>query len=368
MTPTKLSACTGCNYACSRRGRTNAVRAIIALVLFTLCPPALYSQAGKDVFPFLNLPTGARQAAFGGSNISIYDDDLNFAFANPALLSKNTHNFLGINYTNQFNDVNIGSAIYGRNFGEKNFTAYGAHYIDYGRFMGTTENDVFTGYFTAKDMAFSGMYARMLSPRWTVGGTFKMIWSVFERYHSVGCAFDFGVSYHNEKALFSAGLVLRNLGFQFKGYYSIDGRQHHETLPLDLQIGISQKLPKAPLRFSLTLHNMQTWDLGYRYGNEVDDPMAEKSKAARGADMFFRHTIWAVEILPMKNMYIVASYNHRRRMEMAVKGKRSIAGFAFGAGLKVYKFNVGFSVVPFQTGSIGYNITFSTNLSEFGIK
>jgi hypothetical protein len=53
---------------------------------------------------------------------------------------------------------------------------------------------------------------------------------------------------------------------------------------------------------------------------------------------------------------------------MAIKDKRSIAGFALGAGFKAYKFNVGFSIVPYQTGSLGYNITFSTNLSDFGIK
>lgn len=334
----------------------------------TFCYFQSYAQAGKDVFAFLNLPTGARQAAFGGSNISIYDNDLNFAFANPALLSEHTHNFLGVNYTNQFNDVNIGSAIYGRNFAKNNFTAYGVHYVDYGNFLEYTPNDEFIGRFTAKDICFSGIYTRRLSPRWNVGATFKMIWSIYEQYHSIGCASDFGVSYHNEKALFSAGLVVRNLGFQFKGYYSLDGKQHHETLPIDIQIGVSQKLPKAPIRFSLTLHNLQTWDLSYGFGADIDDPMKDKTKARRGVDMFFRHTIWTVEILPTKNIYILASYNHRRRMEMAVKGKRSVAGFSFGAGLKVYKFNIGFSVVPFQTGSLGYNLTFSTNLNDFGIK
>ena len=67
-----------------------------------------------------------------------------------------------------------------------------------------------------------------------------------------------------KKSLFSAGLVLRNVGFQFNGYNSIDPSQKQELLPIDLQIAVSQKLPKAPLRFHLTLHNMQTWDLSYR--------------------------------------------------------------------------------------------------------
>ena len=338
------------------------------ILLLTLLPIAAIAQGGNGVFPFLNLPTGARQAAFGGTNITLYDNDLNFAFANPALLSEKTHNFLGLNYTNLFNDVNIGSAIYGRNFSDKDFMSFGIHYVDYGTFLETNEFNQTLGTFTAKDMAITAMYCRWLSPRWTMGVTMKPIFSFYERYFSSELGFDLGLSYHNEEALFSAGLVLRNVGFQFNGYNSINGGNKQEILPIDLQIAVSQKLPKAPLRFHLTLHNLQTWDLSYGASNNVADKMNGKTKAAIGADMFFRHTIWAVEILPHKNFYVVASYNHRRSMEISVKDKRSIAGFAFGAGFHAYKFNVGFSVVPYQTGSLGYNLTFSTNLTDFGIK
>ena len=338
---------------------------IYTILLFVTTVSA---QAGSGIFQFLGLPTGARQAAFGGSNITLYDDDLNFAFANPALLSEKTHNFLGLNYTNMFNDVNLASAIYGRNFSDKDFMAFGVHYIDYGKFIRTNEFNQILGSFTAKDMAITAMYCRWLSPRWTIGITMKPIFSIYERYFSSGLGFDLGFSYHNEKALFAAGLVLRNVGFQFNGYNSFDPNQKQELLPIDLQIAVSQKLPKAPLRFHLTLHNMQTWDLSYGLGNGVVDKMSGKTKTAIGVDMFFRHTIWAVEILPHKNFYIVASYNHRRQKEMAIKDKRSIAGFALGAGFKAHKFNVGFSIVPYQTGSLGYNVTFSTNLSDFGVK
>ena len=80
---------------------------LLHIFAILLIATSIYAQAGTGIFQFLNLPTGARQAAFGGTNITLYDDDLNFAFANPALLSENTHNFLGINYTNLFNDVNF---------------------------------------------------------------------------------------------------------------------------------------------------------------------------------------------------------------------------------------------------------------------
>lgn len=341
--------------------------AITAILIFLSL--GLYSQAGQDIFQFLNLPTGARLAGFGGTNISVYDNDLNFAFANPSLLSEQTHNMIGFNYTNQFADINIGSVIYGRNFGNKNFTAYGIHYIDYGTFIGTDESDNTLGRFTAKDFALNVIYTRWLSPRWTVGAAIKPIYSAYERYSSFGMAFDFGLSYHNEKALFSAGLTLRNVGFQFNGYHSIDGKQHRESLPLDLQLGISQRFPHAPIRLSMTIHNIHRWDLGYTQDDNIfEESYKEPSKVSKVFDMMFRHTIFNVEILPTKNIYFVVSYNHRRHAEMAVVGRRSIAGFSFGGGVRVYKFHIGASVVPYQRGQLSYNFTLSTSLSEFGVK
>ncbi len=339
---------------------------ILMCMMFSL---AIYSQAGKDTYQFLNLPSGARQAGYGDYNISIYDHDLNFALANPALLSEKTHNFLGVNYTNRFTDVNIASAVYGRNFGDKNFMAFGINYVDYGKFLETSLSDQILGEFTAKDFVFHIAYARYLSPRWTVGIAMKPIYSVYERYHSFGLAFDVGASYHNEELKFSAGLTLKNAGFQFKGYHSIDGHQHRETLPLDLQLGISQGFKKAPLRFSMTIHNLQRWDLSYQQNdNIIENTGVTPSKTSQFFDMLFRHTIFSVEVFPTKNMYLVVAYNHRRRAEMAVEGKRSAAGFSFGGGLKLYKFHLGVSVVPYQTGNLTYNVTFSTSLSDFGIK
>ena len=131
---------------------------LLHIFAILLIATSIYAQAGTGIFQFLNLPTGARQAAFGGTNITLYDDDLNFAFANPALLSENTHNFLGLNYTNLFNDVNLGSAIYGRNFSDKDFMAFGVHYIDYGTFIETNEFNQQLGTFTAKDIAITAMY------------------------------------------------------------------------------------------------------------------------------------------------------------------------------------------------------------------
>ena len=340
----------------------------LLLLLWMVPTMLLHAQAGKDTYQFLNLPIAARTAALGGSNVSLYDNDLNLAFTNPALLSARTNNILGVNYTNYIIDINLGSAMYGRNFGEKNFMAFAVNYIDYGTFLHTDETDQHLGEFTAKDIVASIIYTRMLNDQWTVGATFKPIYSVYERYSSFGVAFDLGASYHNKDILFSAGLVLRNMGWQFTGYHSIDGKQQRETLPFEIEAGITQGLKHAPLRFHMTLTNLQRWDLSYAQSENAAEQNSTKSNASNFFDMLFRHTIFAIEILPTKNFYLVASYNHRRRMEMRIPDKKTVAGFSFGAGLKLYKFQIGFAIAPYQVGNLSYHVTLSTCLSDFGVK
>ena len=338
-------------------------------ILFVFCTVALMAvaQAGRDTYQFLNLPSSSRLASFGGANVSVNDGDLNMAFQNPALMSNATHNVLTLNYMYYISDINLASVAYGRTFGKDNHMLFGIQYIDYGKFLETSETDETLGTFTAKDFAMYVGYARTLPLGFTVAATCKPIYSVYERYHSFGVAFDIGAHYQNDSLGLSIGLALRNAGWQFTGYYSIDGKQHRETLPLDLELGISERFKHAPIRLSLTIHNMQRWNLGYERASSVLDA-ENTTDDVKWYDMMFRHTIWTVEILPTKNLFFAVSYNHRRRAEMSTKDWKTAAGFAFGAGLKIKMFNVGFSLVPYQVGNLSYHVTLGVNLAEFGVK
>ena len=55
-------------------------------------------------------------------------------------------------------------------------------------------------------------------------------------------------------------------------------------------------------------------------------------------------------------------------MEMRIPDKKTIAGLSFGAGIKLYKVQVGFAIAPYQVGNLSYHATLSTSLSEFGVK
>jgi hypothetical protein len=94
----------------------------------------------------------------------------------------------------------------------------------------------------------------------------------------------------------------------------------------------------------------------------TDDSNASSIK---NLDMAFRHTIWAVEFIPSKNFYITGGYNHRRHKEMLMDGFKSMAGFSFGGGLKIYKFHVGFGWSEYTVGNDIYHFSISTALNEF---
>lgn len=298
------------------------------------------------------------------------DNDLNFVFQNPAALTKETSKTISLNMANYLADIKFGSAAYPWTIGKKNYVGVGIQYVDYGDFDGRDEYDNELGDFWVKDMSLHLFYARPLTKRITVGGTLKPIYSALTSnisdgngtlsYSSFGVAMDAGVTYSNPEKLFSAGLTIKNIGTQLKGYYSDENGQHYEPLAFNIQAGVTKKLEHAPLRLSLNLHNLQTWDLSYQSYNTTADTIGF-------LDMAARHAIVGVEFVPSKNFYLIASYNHRRHQELKMDGFKSMTGFSFGAGLKLYKFQVGFGMSQFQVGNYSYLFSISTSLNEFNL-
>jgi len=338
----------------------------IFLILVTLLMSVhLFSQAGSGIYTFLSLPYSSHLAALGGNNVSIRDNDINFSFNNPALLTEETNKNIGLNYTSYLGGISIGSVIYGFNLDEHSYLAAGIHYIDYGQFQETTEENQILGTFTAKDYALNLIYARKLTEKWTVGATLKPIYSAYESYTSFGVAADAGVSFADETSLWSAGLVLKNMGSQLKSYYSADGTQHRESLPFEIQMGVSKKFEHAPLRISITANNLQKWNLSY-VKNNTDLNQLQTQSYSFGS-LLFRHLVFAVDFIPNSNFYITAAYNYRRAAEMSIDNIRSMSGFAGGFGIKISKVHAGFSMAEYQIGNISYNFSVTTSLSDFGL-
>ena len=263
--------------------------------------------------------------------------DLNLAYHNPALLSQEMNKSLALNYVNYFAGINYGMAMYSESFnGIGNFAA-GLTYLNYGTFTETDVSGIITGSFRASEYAFSMIYSREIDTSFSIGINFKPILSYLERYTSFGFAFDIGANWHNRNNLFSAGLVIRNAGYQITTYAG----ESHQKLPFEIQAGISQRLAYAPFRFSLTIRHLEKYDLTYEY-QTGNTPGTGESDNSEFFENMMRHIIAGAELIPHKNFYFCAGYNYQRRKELQVDSKVSTVGLSWGFGINTSLLNIEF--------------------------
>ncbi|MCK5168594.1 MAG: type IX secretion system protein PorQ, partial [Bacteroidales bacterium] len=211
------------------------------------------------------------------------------------------------------------------------------------------------------------IYSRSIDSSFRVGVNVKPIISTLEKYTSLGIAADFGVVYNKPQSLFTAALVIKNLGTQLKGY-----TDKKEALPFNIQMGISQKLKHAPLLFSVTFDHLEKWDLTYEKQEDEEaflDPLpgeeTSESTIDKIADQFMRHILLGVEFNPVNNFYVRAGYNYRRRQEMLIESKTSTIGFSWGFGVKISKFHISYGRATYHLAGASDHFSISTNLDSF---
>jgi len=345
------------------------MKQILSTLILLLTGQLLFSQlGGQHSFEFLSLPSSARVTGLGGSIISVNDDDLSLALHNPAVLDSTSHNFISFNHHFHVADISNGFFNYARNLPWLGLTGHaGVQYVNYGDFTLADEIGNVSGSFDASDLALVLGVARQMNERIRLGLNLKYINSSYESYSSSGLATDLGIYYENPESKFSAGIVVQHLGVQLSSF-----TDEKESLPLDVQIGVSKKLEHLPFRFSITAHNLQT--LGIRYDDpnvaEVTDifgTVQSSSRLEEGLDNFFRHFIFSGEFLLGKkeNLRLRFGYNHLRRKELKISEFQSIGGFSLGVGLKIYKFRIDYGVGYYHLGGNTNHLTITTNLQEF---
>lgn len=317
---------------------------------------------GKHTYQFLNLTTSTRQAALGGKNITTYDYDPTSVLYNPASLNHDMARNLAVNYVNYLADINYGSAAYVFQYGSRDSEIFhaGVTYINYGAFDGYTADGVPTGEFGGGEVALSLGYAYNF-PRtdFYVGANLKLISSKLEQYTSFGGAVDLGITYYYEDwDLIIAG-VIRNVGTQFTAYDEV-----YESLPLEVDLGISQIIKDVPIRWHFTLENLQQYKLAFRNTNR-DETDLSGNVIADDPGFFnniLSHTILGVELFPEGGFNLRLGYSFRRSEELRIIDQRSFAGLSGGISVKFNKIRLSYSYARFNTAGsssfFGLNIDF----------
>ena len=333
------------------------LRKLVLLLSFLLSAVSFSQIGGKAVYQFLNLAQSPRQAALGGKTVTVVDYDVNQAFYNPATINEKMHNRLSANYGSYYGEVSYGTAAYAYTYDRHLQTFHaGISYVNYGTFEGRDELGNLTSDFTGSEAALSLGYAYNLP--WTdmyVGANAKLISSTLESYNSWGAAVDLGFLYVDVDNDINYGLTVRNLGFQIKPY-----QDTNEKLPLAIDAGISQLMENVPIRWHVTLENLQQWNIAFSNPNRAQGSLDGSSKEEKVS--FFnnalRHVILGAELFPEKGFNLRLGYNFRRGEELRIVDKRNFSGISVGFGLR-------FGKVKFDYSYSRYTVAANTSL--FGL-
>lgn len=317
-----------------------------------------YGQiGGNNVYQFLNLVTSPRQAALGGKTVTIYDEDVNQANFNPATINPEMDNHLALNYGNYFGEVTYGTASYAYTYDRHLQTIQaGINYVNYGDFDGYDEYGQSTASFSGSELALLIGYAYNVPySNLYLGANAKLISSNLESYTSFGGAVDLGAIYIDDVNDVNWALSIRNLGTQFKTYGDT-----RENLPLEIIAGVSQELEHVPLRWHLTLENLQQWNVSFTNPTQsetsLDGTTSEKKVSVFGNAI--RHMILGVELFPKKAFNLRLGYNFRRSEELRILEQRNFSGISVGFGLKFNKLKLNYSYSRY---------TLAGNTSLFGL-
>lgn len=317
---------------------------------------------GRAVYSFLDLNFSARSSALNMNAVPVYDKDIFNALANPSLLNADMNNHLGFTATNYLADISFGSAVYARTFKEKINTLAAVRYISFGKFILADEYGTRAGEFKAGDFAISFAASALLTEHISTGASLNFIYSSYESYNSSGLAIDYGLTYFNRPQMFTACLLIRNLGFQLFSYT----RENPEPLPLDIQIGFSKKPAHMPLRFIVVAHHLNVPDFAY------PDP-SKKSYNLNGEEILkkvplsekiFRHFDVAGELVLSENFNIRFGYSHQARKELSLFTRKALAGYSWGFGLMIRRIHISYGNTIYHLAGSSNTISLTTNLSE----
>ncbi|MFI5221809.1 MAG: type IX secretion system protein PorQ [Bacteroidia bacterium] len=342
-------------------------RRLIFLILIS-SPAVLFAQiGGTSTYQFLTVQPNARIAALGGYAIALPDNDLNLAIQNPSLLNKEMSNQVTYNYVSYVAGIGAGYTAIAHHFDSIGTFALGIQYINYGDFTKTSANGEILGTFRAGEYNIHVSYARMLNEKFSVGGAIKFINSTLEEYNSWGIAADLSGTYYDRKNLLTICGVISNYGRQIKTYRP----DNYENLPLNFQLGISKKLLKAPLRFSLTANHLENPG-GLMYQNP-DKPGLTKDLTTgqvqlediNFAKKTLSHLNASAEIILGKSFYVGFGYNYLRQWELKLDTYTGFAGFSWGFGVRIYKFQLAYGHTSYAVGYGTDHFSFIFKIDDF---
>ncbi|MEW6680618.1 MAG: PorV/PorQ family protein [bacterium] len=201
-------------------------------------------EKGETSCSFLKLTGGARAAGMGDCYIGL-SDDVSACYFNPAGLAQLETKeglFMLLRPMTGVESLimSFGAIAIPLQYGVFGgaFTYYGYGEMDKITGVGSSDNPVKDGKWSAYDFALSTSFAKNVKENLALGGSLKVINGKIDDESAIAFACDLGGLYKTPKKGLNVGCAIKNLGSNMK--YDEDGF----SLPLSLKAGVSYSLPK----------------------------------------------------------------------------------------------------------------------------
>lgn len=291
-------------------------------------------------------------AGLGGVNVSLSDHDISFGYSNPALNGDTLTNVASVNYQFFVGDIAHSGVTYAPSLGSWGTLTFGVQHFNYGTIEGYDDAGIATGSFKSSETSLFVSRSHQIGP-YRMGATIKGLFSNLAGYRASAVAIDIGGVFIHPGKLFTAGLVIRNLGVVLSDYSSTA----NSRLPLDVQAGTTFKPTHMPLRFSLTAFNLVTPDASY---DDPDNPEDDPSSVKK----ILNHLNFGAEVLFHRNVNVLVGYNFLNQQSLRLEQGGGGAGLTFGAVVRIKAFECVVSRAGYFAGQATYALTLSGNMKK----
>jgi len=342
------------------------MRISLLISLFFFSVTSFAQLGGKHTFSFLDLSFSARTVGLGNDFITARDNDLSLGLLTPSLLNELQNNSATFNHSILASGTNYGMVGYAHKIKNAGIMSGQIRYISYGKMDRTNELGEVTGTFRAGDVVVGLGFQHDINKYISIGANLNFIFSNLDTYNAFGMSLDLAGTFHFDKANTIVTAVVKNAGYQFSGYVT----KQHEPIRPQMQIGVSHKIKHAPLRISVLMHDLNKWDLTYNDPNvkPTKDPLTGDTipvKKSGFGDKLGRHFTFQLEILITSYLHVRAAFNIQQRQQMKVVDRTGMAGFSFGFGLMLKKFQIQYGINIISAAGFNNMFSISTNIDEW---
>lgn len=302
------------------------------LVILLLSLEGGHLGAVNTPFQFLRFNSNARAAGIAGC-FEAMPNDPGSIFFNPAAISTVNEKHFSATFLKHVLDINSGNVVYVRKFEDVGTFGASVSFTSYGSFVRSDRYGAQMGTYGANDIVIAATYSNQLDTNLYYGISLKYLYNNIDKYNSSSLAFDAGLIYQIPDSRTNIGLSVLHAGAQLSNFVD-----YYEPLPLDVRLGVNNRLRGLPLLVNLSIHHL---------ADQTESFFDKFLNFSIGGEFYFGEYVQAR-----------LGYDNQIRRKAAPQNDKQFTGLSAGVGIKTSSVNVDYAIAQY-----GYN----TFLHRIGI-